>query len=116
MFEKVTNNVEDIQENLDAYLKNSLEYYKLDFYKKTTKSFMAILRVLLLGSIALLLLFFASLAVAYLIGEAYGNISYGLFFVAGFYLIVFILVWILLRKPLERFVLKQTSKIFFNDL
>ncbi|MCR9183615.1 MAG: phage holin family protein [Flavobacteriaceae bacterium] len=115
MFEKVTNNLEGIQDNLEAYIKSSAEYYKLDLYKKTTKSFIAILRVLLLGGIALLLLFFISLAVAYLIGEAYGNISYGLLFVAGFYLIIFILAWLLSKKPLEKFVLKHTSKIFFND-
>ncbi len=115
MFENVTNNVEDIQDNLESYIKNSAEYYKLDIYKKTSKSFIAVFRALLLGGIALLLLFFLSLSIAYLIGEAYGNISYGLFFVAGFYLITFILAWILSRKPLERFVLKHTSKIFFND-
>jgi len=115
VFEKITNNVEGIQDHLESYIKNSAEYYKLDIYKKTTKTFISILRVLLLGAIALLLLFFLSLAAAYLIGEAYGNISYGFLYVAGFYVLVFILAWIFSRKRLERAVLKNTSNIFFND-
>ncbi|WP_339611255.1 phage holin family protein [uncultured Planktosalinus sp.] len=115
MFEKITNNVEGIQDHLESYIKNSTEYYRLDIYKKSTKTFIAILRILLLGAIALLLLFFLSLAVAFLIGEAYGNISYGLLYVAGFYLLVFIFAWIFSRKKLEKTVLKNTSKTFFND-
>lgn len=115
MFEKITNNVEGIQDHLESYVKNSAEYYKLDIYKKTSKTFISIIRGLLLGAIALLLLFFLSFAAAYLIGEAYGNISYGFLCVAGFYVLVFIIVWIFSRKQLEKTVLKNTSKIFFND-
>lgn len=115
MFEKITDNVEDVQENLESFVKNSIEFHKLDIYKKTTKTFVSVLRLSLLGSIALLLLFFVSFGVAYLIGEVYGSTSDGFFIVAGFYLLVFILVAIFGKKRLERVVLKSTSKIFFND-
>jgi uncharacterized membrane protein (DUF485 family) len=115
VFEKITDNVEDIQENLESYIKNSIDYHSLHIYKKTTRVLVSVLRLSLLGGVALLFLFFLSFGAAYLIGENIGNIGNGFFIVAGFYVFVFILVVIFGRRQLEKFVLKSTSKTFFND-
>ena len=115
MFEKITDNVEDVQENLESYIKNTVEYHSLNVYKKTTKVLVSVLRLSLMGGIALLFLFFVSFGAAYLIGENIGNISNGFFIVAGFYVFIFILVLIFGRRQLEKLVLRSTSKTFFND-
>lgn len=115
MFEKITDNVEDIQENLESFIQNTIEYHSLNIYKKTTKVLVSVLRLSLLGGIALLFLFFVSFGAAYLIGENIGNISNGFFIVAGFYVLVFILVLIFGKRQLEKLVLRSTSKTFFND-
>jgi len=115
VFEKITDNVEDVQENLESYIKNSIDYQALRLYKKTTKLLISTLRLSVLGGIAFLFLFFISFAAAYLIGENLGSISNGFFVVAGFYVLIFILVAIFGRKKLEKIVLRSTSKTFFNE-
>jgi hypothetical protein len=115
VFEKITDNVEDVQENLESYIKTTIDYHTLNIYKKTTKTLVSVLRLSLLGGVALLFLFFVSFGAAYLIGENIGNIGNGFFIVAGFYILVFILVVIFGKRQLEKFVLKSTSKTFFND-
>lgn len=115
MFENITDNVEDVQENLESFIKNSIDYHSLNIYKKTTKLLVSVLKLSLLGGIALLFLFFLSFGAAYLIGENLGNISNGFFIVAGFYVLVFILVAIFGKRQLEKIVLRSTSKNFFND-
>jgi uncharacterized membrane protein (DUF485 family) len=115
VFEKITDNVEDIQENLESYIKNSIEYHSLKIYKKTTKVLVTVLRLFLLSGIALLFLFFVSFGAAYLIGENMGNISSGFFIVAGFYIFIFILVVIFGKRQLEKLVLRSTSKTFYNE-
>lgn len=115
MFENITDNVEDVQENLESFIKNSIDYHSLNIYKKTTKLLVSVLKLSLLGGIALLFLFFLSFGAAYLIGENLGNISNGFFIVAGFYVLVFILVVLFGKRQLEKIVLRSTSKNFFND-
>lgn len=115
MLEKITDNVEDAQKNMESFVKSSIDYHTLKLYKKTAKLLVSILKVSLLGSIALLFLFFASFGVAYLIGQSLDNLGYGFFIVAGFYVLIFILAAIFGKKQLEKIVLKSTSKNFFND-
>ncbi len=115
MFEKLTDNVEDVQENLESYIKNSIDYHSLKIYKKTTKLLISVFRLSILGGIALLFLFFLSFGAAYLIGENIGNIGTGFFIVAGFYVCIFILVAIFGKKQVEKIILNSTSKYFFND-
>jgi uncharacterized membrane protein (DUF485 family) len=115
VFEKITDNVEDVQENIESYIKNSIEYHTLSIYKKTTKLLVTVLKLSLLGGIALLFLFFVSFGAAYLIGENLGSISDGFFIVAGIYVLIFILVGLFGKKQLEKIVLRSTSKTFFNE-
>lgn len=115
MLDHLENNVDSINNDVQSYIKKSFDYYKLDFYKKTTKVMITAIRLLLISSVALLVLLFVSIAVAVLVGEAMENLSYGFFIVGGFYLLIMLLIVIFGRKALEKFVLSGTSKIFFND-
>jgi sterol desaturase/sphingolipid hydroxylase (fatty acid hydroxylase superfamily) len=107
--------VEEIPDNLDSYLQNKLEYYKLYLFKKMTLSMVSFFRILFLGGIALLMLFFLSFAAAYLIGEALENFGYGFLIIAGVYVLIFLFAMVFGRKFVERKVLRSTSKVFFND-
>lgn len=115
MIDKIANNIDEMNENVQMYMKRSVEYYKLDFYKKSTKSVASIMRVFLLGSVVFLVIFFISFGAAIFIGDTLGNVSYGYFIVAGFYVLVLLLIAIFGKKPIETLILKSTSKIFFND-
>lgn len=115
MFEKITNNIDALQEAIQLYLKSTLEYYKLDIFKRLVKSTISVSRVLLLGGIAFLIFTFLSFGLAFLLGEALGNTSYGFFIMGGFYILVFIITAIVCRKKLEKVILKSASRIFFDD-
>ncbi|NCT18260.1 MAG: hypothetical protein GW771_08485 [Flavobacteriia bacterium] len=115
MIDKIANNIDEMNDNVQMYIKRSVEYYKLDFYKKSTKSVASLMRVFLLGSVAFLVIFFISFALAIFIGDELGNASYGYFIVAGFYLFILLLIAIFGKKPIQTLILKSTSKIFFND-
>lgn len=115
MLDHLENNVDNLNDDIQGYVKKSVEYYKLDFYKRSMKSVISIARILLISGVGLLVLFFLSFAVAIFIGDEVGNSSYGFFIVGGFYLIVLLLIAIFGKKVLEKTILTNTSKIFFND-
>tara|TARA_R110000850_G_scaffold271031_2_gene404809 strand:+ start:201441 stop:201788 length:348 start_codon:yes stop_codon:yes gene_type:complete len=115
VLEQIGDNVDEMNDNIQAYIKSTIEYYKLDLYKKSMKGVVSATRTLLLSGVALLVLFFISFAVAVLIGEETGSPSIGFFIVGGFYLLVMLLIAIFGRKTLERIILTSTSKNIFND-
>lgn len=115
MLEQIGDNVEEMNDNIQAYIKSTIEYYKLDLYKKSIKGVVSAARTLLLSGVALLVLFFLSFAVAVLLGEEMGSPSIGFFIVGGFYLLVMLFIALFGRKTIERIILKSTSKNIFND-
>jgi len=115
VLEQIGDNVDEMNDNIQAYIKSTMEYYKLDIYKKSMKGVVSATRTLLLSGFALLVLFFISFAVAVLIGEEVGSPSVGFFIVGGFYLLVMLLIGLFGRKAIERIILKSTSKNIFND-
>lgn len=115
MIEKIKDSVDGLNDSVHSYGKSTYEYYKLSLFKKSMKTTVSLSRVLLLGSVALLFLFFLSFGVALWLGELLGNASYGFFIVAGVFLILFILAAVFGKNILERKILTSGSKIFFND-
>ena len=115
MIDNFKNNVDELNDHIHAYIKSTFEYYKIDFFKKSMKTTVSFSRVLLLGTVVVLFLFFFSFGLALLLGELLGNLSYGFFIIAGIFLILLILVLVYGKKMIERKVLRSGSKIFFND-
>jgi hypothetical protein len=114
-FEKLTNSINDLNENFRDLAKSSAEYYKLDLYKKIIKGVISLMNMLLLGFICLIALFFISIALALGIGDALGNPSAGFFIIGGFYLLIFVIIWFFGKKHIEKIILIKSSRNFFND-
>ena len=114
-FEKLTNSIQDLNDNVKDLAKSSTEYYKLDLYKKIIKGVISLVNMMLLGFICLIALFFVSIALALAIGSALGNPSSGFYIVGAFYVLVFIIIWIFGKKPIEKIILIKSSRTFFND-
>lgn len=114
-FKKLTDHIDDVNENVQAYVSSMLEYYKLDFFKKATKGSSKLVKLLVFGSIFLFFLGFISLGVAFWIGNCLGHLSYGFFIVGGIYLIAFLLFLAFGSNMVDNLILKKFSKTIFND-
>ena len=89
-FSRITDNVHELTDNIHAYIESSIEYYKLDLFKKMMKGAVSLVKLLVIGSIFLVFLLFLSVAVAISIGESMESMSTGYYIVGGFYFLVFI--------------------------
>ena len=114
-FEKLTNSIHDLNDNVRDLAKSSTEYYKLDLYKKIIKGVISLVNMMLLGFICLVAVFFVSIAIALAISTAMDQPSAGFYIVGAFYVVVFIIIWIFGKKPIEKIILIKSSRTFFND-
>ncbi len=115
MIDRITENVEEVNENIQSYVKSTVEYYKLDFFKRAVKVSSSLTRVLIKLGIAFFIVLFLSIGAAVFIGEELGSTSHGYFIVAGFYFLILLLAIIFGRRTIEKLLLRSTSKIFFNN-
>ncbi len=114
-FEELKERTEDIQKQAQSYIENSVAYYKLWGFKVAMKSTTMMLKFALIAMSLTMVLFFFSVAGAFAIGEALDSYALGFLIVAGFYLIVSILVFLIKDKIVEGPILEKFSEIFFND-
>ena len=114
-FEELKEHTEDIQKQAQSYIENSVAYYKLWGFKVAMKSTTMMLKFALIAMSLTMVLFFFSVAGAFASGEALDSYSLGFLIVAGFYLIVSILVFLIKDKIVEGPILEKFSEIFFND-
>ncbi|SKB51194.1 Putative Holin-X, holin superfamily III [Salegentibacter holothuriorum] len=114
-FEKLANSIEELNYNLKAFAHSNSEYYKLQFFKQAMKGATGLVYGLLLGIFFIFAIILISVALAIVISEAIGSPSSGYFIVGGFYFLVFLLILIFGKKPIEKFLLVKVSRKFFND-
>ncbi len=114
-FTKLTDHIDELSDNIQAYIESMIEYYKLDAFKKTNKITSLIIKLLVIGSIFLFFLGFVSLGLAFLIGSAIGKLSTGFFIVGGIYLVGFILFMLFGKKYIDNLVVSKFSKLYFRD-
>lgn len=114
-FEKLTNSIDELKENIQAFAQSNAEYYKLQIFKSSAKGGSALVRFVLLFIFGLLAIVLLSVALAIVIGEALENASAGYFIVGGFYVLLCILVLVFGKKPLDKLFLTKLSKAFFGD-
>ncbi len=114
-FEKLSNSIHDLNNNVQAFLHSNSEYYKLKAFKQGMKGATSLVRFLIMGFLLSTAGVMLSFALAIVISEAIGSPSSGYFIVGGFYLIVFVLIYIFGKEPIEKLVLRKFSKNVFND-
>ncbi len=114
-FEKLSNSVHDLNNNVQSFLHSNSEYYKLKAFKQGMKGATSLVRFLVMGFLLSTAGVMISFALAIVISEAIGTPSSGYFIVGGFYLIIFVLIFIFGKEPIEKLVLRKFSKAVFND-
>ncbi|MCM4159224.1 hypothetical protein FHG64_09540 [Antarcticibacterium flavum] len=114
-FEKLTNSINDLKENIQAFKQSSAEYYKLSLYKGIVKGAISAVNAVLIGFFGLFALLFLSIAVAVYLSNLLDSPSAGYFIVGGFYLLLLILILVIGRKYIKKTILIKSSRSFFND-
>lgn len=114
-FEKISNGIHDLNTNVQAFLHSNSEYYKLRAFKQGMRGATSLVRFLILAFLLSTAGIMISFALAIVISEAIGVPSSGYFIVGGFYLIIFILILIFGKEPIEKLMLRKFSKAVFND-
>jgi len=114
-FEELKENVEGIQENTKAYIETSLAYYKLWGFKVAMKSTTMILKFFLIAICLMLCLLFISVAGSLALGKIFENYPLGFLCVAGIYLVLALLLFLVKDKIVEGPILEKFSEIFFNE-
>ncbi len=114
-FEELKENTDAIQENAKAYLESSIAYYKLWGFKVAMKSTTLLLKFFLIAFFLSIVLLFVSVAGAFALGNLLESYPLGFLCVAGVYLILALLLFLVKDKSIEGTILEKFSEIFFND-
>ena len=112
MLDNLKNDTKGLTDNVQAYIENRINYLKLDFFKKSMLGVTTLVKILLVGFLALISFFFLSIAGAIWLGELLGSPIYGYLIVGGFYSVLVIGVLLFAIKPIERFLFKKYAKLF----
>jgi len=116
MKNSIGNHFEKLSQDTKDAIDNSIKYYKLDLLKKTALSLIIGGQFVLKIGILVLVLFFVSIGLSFLIGNKLGTVSYGFFVVGGFYLFILIIISLFGKKLLEKPVFNLLNKILYlND-
>jgi len=114
-FEELKENTEAIQENAKAYIETSIAYYKLWGFKVAMKSTTLMLKFFLIALCLMIVLLFVSIAGAMALGLLFNSYPLGFLAVAGIYLVLALLLFLVKDKIVEGPILEKFSEIFFND-
>jgi hypothetical protein len=113
--EEIKENFEDIQENTKAYIDTSIAYYKLWGFKVVMKSTTLALKFFLIVMCLGIVLLFVSIAASLALAQYFHSYPLGFLCVAGFYLFLALLLFLVKDKIVEGPILEKFSEIFFND-
>ena len=92
-----------------------MAYYKLWGFKVAMKSTTLALKFFLIAICLMIVLLFVSIAGALSLGQILGSYTFGFLIIAGIYLVLAMLLFLIKDKIVEGPILEKFSEIFFND-
>jgi membrane protein implicated in regulation of membrane protease activity len=105
------NTIEILWQKISSYLETKIQLLKLQAIDKSVGIIASILSKLILLIAVIFFLLFFNIGIALWIGSSLGKLYYGFFIVAGFYIIVGLLLYIfrkkLLKEPINNFLIKE---------
>jgi tetrahydromethanopterin S-methyltransferase subunit B len=93
IYDDIKEKTEDIFDDLTNHLEARWNLGVLNAAEKTAGAISSAAAAIIIGAIALFVLFFLSLGLAWVIGQSLNNLAYGLFIVAGFYALIGLIVY-----------------------
>lgn len=114
-FERISENLKQLNENIRSFAESSAEYYKLDLFSKTMKGATSAIKFAAIAFFLVFFLLFLSLAASVLISTWIEVPSSGFFIVAGFYLLLVLFLVFFGSSLITKMLLPKTSRKFFNE-
>lgn len=105
----------EIPEKFKGVTKAQYEYYKAATYEQFVVIISGLSILAILFFLLSLFLVFLTFGLAFYIGSLLGNYAYGFFIIAGFYLLVGILVYINRGSWIVNPIVKMLEKVFYSD-
>lgn len=113
-FEEIKEQFLEAEHSTKAYVKNSIDFYRLKSFKSMMQGITMVAKVIMVGTMALLALLFFSISLAFWLGSYFNSVTKG-FLLVGLLYVLFGMVLFLVRKRLERPLLKQFSEFYFEE-
>lgn len=114
-FERISDNLHRLNENIRSFAESSVEYYKLDLFNKTMKGATAAVKSVAIAFFILFAILFLSIAVSVALSDWLDSPSLGFFIVGGIYLLIGVFIIIFGSSIINRIMLQKVSRKFFNE-
>ncbi|HKK78139.1 MAG TPA: phage holin family protein, partial [Phaeodactylibacter sp.] len=98
-----------------VYLKQHLEYYKLDIAERVSKVISSAITMIVLLLLFLMMLGFLSVAAGFYLAELRGSYAEAFLIVAGGYLVLTLFVALFRRFLITNPVLSRVINVFFSE-
>ena len=105
--------IQQIIQHVEKYVSTTVELYKLKAYQKVAEIATTVITSVLMAFFGILFLIFVSIGLAVYLGEIMGRMHYGFMIVAGIYLLLAVIIYMLSKKVLkDKFNTMIVRKIF----
>jgi hypothetical protein len=105
--------IDSLVSHAKQYAETRYDLLLIDIQDKVSDGVASIASILLLAVLSIFFLLFLSIGAAWLVGQATNNPAMGFFSVAGFYLIIALIIYFgrdkLIRIPIINMILKKIS-------
>ncbi|WP_127023369.1 hypothetical protein [Flagellimonas beolgyonensis] len=113
-FEEIKEQFLEAEQSTKSYVKHSIDFYRLKSFKSMMKGITMAAKTVLVGSMVILALLFLSMSLAFWMGSYFESITKG-FLMVGLIYVLFGIVLFLIRKKLERPLLRRFSEFYFEE-
>ena len=113
IFESINESTAKTVKSGQDYVKYTEEYIKLKIFQQLSLSFSTLIKIAIVGGFVFLGLTFLAIAGALALGELLNDTSLGVLIV-GLLLLLFALIAFVLRKHIDKTILRKFSKSFFD--
>ena len=114
-FGRISNNIQELKENVKALAQSTAEYYKLDLFNKSMQGAIAAIKGVAIALFAFFFILFLSVAIAVALSNWIDSPSSGFFIVAGVYFLLVLFFVFFGSKVLMKAILPGASKKFFQE-
>jgi ABC-type multidrug transport system fused ATPase/permease subunit len=114
-FERISDNLQSLNENIRSFAESSAEYYKLDLFNKTMKGATSAIKGAVIAFFFLFALLFLSIALSVLLSVWIDVPSSGFFIVGGIYLLLGLFIVFFGDSVITKPMLQKTSRKLFNQ-